>query len=84
MTSSAPSAASPAIRSSWKFREDHRDGLWTWLKVDDDLLDQAAKHCATLPATIFLWLEERALGKMGSRPVVISNQVGHRLSNAVA
>jgi predicted nucleic acid-binding protein len=34
--------------------DDHRDGLWTWLTVDDALLDQAAKRFASLPATAFL------------------------------
>ncbi len=33
---------------------DHRDNLWTWLVVDDDLLDQAAKHFASLPRNVFL------------------------------
>ncbi len=34
--------------------DDLRDGLWTWLSVDDALLDQAAKHFAALPANVFL------------------------------
>jgi len=34
--------------------DDHRDGLWTWLTADDDLLDQAARHFAALPANVFL------------------------------
>jgi predicted nucleic acid-binding protein len=37
-----------------QFADDHRDGLWTWLAVDDDLLDQAAKCFALLPANVFL------------------------------
>jgi predicted nucleic acid-binding protein len=34
--------------------DDHRDGLWSWLAVDDDLLDQAARRFAPLPANVFL------------------------------
>ena len=33
---------------------DHRDGLWCWLTVDDELLDEAAKRFASLPANVFL------------------------------
>jgi hypothetical protein len=34
--------------------DDQRDGLWSWLAVDDDLLDQAARRFASLPANVFL------------------------------
>lgn len=37
-----------------QFTDDHRDGLWNWLPVDDDLLDQAARRFASLSAKIFL------------------------------
>ena len=34
--------------------DDHRDGLWTWLEVDDRLVDQASHRFASLPANVFL------------------------------
>lgn len=34
--------------------DDHRDGLWTWLEVDDHLLDRAARQFNTLPSNVFL------------------------------
>ena len=37
-----------------QFADDHRDGLWTWLDVDDDLLDHAARQFIALPASVFL------------------------------
>jgi predicted nucleic acid-binding protein len=37
-----------------QFEDDHRDGLWTWLKVDDDLLDFTSNFYALLPDDVFL------------------------------
>lgn len=34
--------------------DDHRAGIWTWLEVDEHLLDQAARRFASLPANVFL------------------------------
>lgn len=37
-----------------QFAEDQRNGIWTWLEVDDHLLDKAARVFSALPASVFL------------------------------